>query len=75
MTTFWTQHALQFIEKEKDKPFFLYLCFNGPYGLGPGQLKDRERAPHWQDYQNTDLPSFRGHIPAALPQEWIPTLE
>jgi arylsulfatase A-like enzyme len=58
LTTFWTQHALQFIEKEKDKPFFLYLCYNGPYGLGPAQLKDRERAPHWQDYQNTDLPSF-----------------
>jgi arylsulfatase A-like enzyme len=58
LTRFWTQHALQFIEKEKDRPFFLYLCYNGPYGLGAAQLKDCERAPHWNDYADKDLPSF-----------------
>lgn len=58
LTQFWTQRALQFIERNKDKPFFLYLCYNGPYGLGPAQLKDCERVPHWHDYADKDLPSF-----------------
>ena len=58
LTRFWTQHALKFIEQSKDKPFFLYLPYNGPYGLGPAQLKDCERVPHWQDYAGAALTSF-----------------
>ncbi len=58
LTRFWTQHALKFIEQSKDKPFFLYLAYNGPYGLGPAQLKDCERVPHWQDYANAPMTSF-----------------
>lgn len=58
LTQFWTQHALKFIEREKDVPFFLYLTYNGPYGLGPAQLKDTERVPHWAEYADKDLPSF-----------------
>jgi arylsulfatase A-like enzyme len=58
LTQYWTKRAVQFVEKEKDKPFFLYLAYNGPYGLGPAQLKDSERAPHWNDYADKDLPSF-----------------
>jgi arylsulfatase A-like enzyme len=58
LTRFWTRHALAFIEKFKDRPFFLYLAYNAPYGLGPAQLKDAERAPHWSDYADKELPSF-----------------
>lgn len=58
LTQFWTQRAVRFIEAQKDKPFFLYLAYNGPYGLGPAQLKDCERVPHWNDYADKDLPSF-----------------
>jgi arylsulfatase A-like enzyme len=58
LTQFWTKRALQYIDKVKDKPFFLYLCYNGPYGLGEAQLKDRERAPHWNDYTSNEMASF-----------------
>jgi arylsulfatase A-like enzyme len=54
---------LNFIEQSKDKPFFLYLAYNGPYGLGPAQLKDNDRAPHMQDYASDTLPSFERHEP------------
>jgi arylsulfatase A-like enzyme len=34
LTDLWTEHAVKFIEKNRDRPFFLYLPYNGPYGLG-----------------------------------------
>lgn len=58
LTRFWTKHALQFIEQNQKKPFFLYLAYNGPYGLGPAQLKDVDRVPHIGDYADAMLPSF-----------------
>ena len=35
LTDLWTERAVKFIEKNRDRPFFLYLPYNGPYGLGP----------------------------------------
>jgi arylsulfatase A-like enzyme len=35
LTDFWTEHALRFLQETKDRPFFLFLAFNGPYGLSP----------------------------------------
>jgi choline-sulfatase len=29
-----TEHAIDFIEQNQHQPFFLYLAYNGPYGLG-----------------------------------------
>jgi arylsulfatase A-like enzyme len=37
LTTFWTERAVEFIQKQprdRSRPFFLYLAYNGPYGLG-----------------------------------------
>ena len=34
LTDLWTKHAVKFIEQNKDRPFFLFLPYNGPYGLG-----------------------------------------
>ncbi len=65
LTTFWTKHALKFIEKSAktpDKPFFLYLAYNGPYGLSRYQLKSSGNR-HAKYYADKDLPSFpRGVI-------------
>lgn len=58
LTRFWQRHALEFIDDHYDRPFFLYLPFNGPYGLGPAQLKDHERSPRWANYADATLPSF-----------------
>ncbi|MCX8038772.1 MAG: sulfatase-like hydrolase/transferase, partial [Candidatus Sumerlaeia bacterium] len=32
LTDFWTRHAVRFLEQNRDRPFFLYLAYNGPYG-------------------------------------------
>lgn len=37
---FWTDKAIDYIKNhDKSKPFFLYLAYNGPYGLPPVILK------------------------------------
>ena len=36
LTDFWTEKAVDFLSgQNKDKPFFLYLAYNGPYNLPP----------------------------------------
>ena len=58
LTLLWRDHALRFLDESQGKPFFLYLPLNGPYGLGPAQEKDHERAPHWAYYVNAPMKSF-----------------
>ncbi len=59
MTDLWTEHAVNFIEQNKDgeKPFFLYLPYNGPYCLGP-LLEEPARNRHAEYYSDKFLPSF-----------------
>jgi arylsulfatase A-like enzyme len=59
MTDLWTEHAVHFIEQNKDgeKPFFLYLPYNGPYCLGP-LLLEPARNRHAEYYSDKFLPSF-----------------
>ncbi len=65
LTTFWTDHALKFIDqsaKNPDKPFFLFLAYNGPYGLSRYQLKPSGNR-HEKFYADKEMPSFpRGVI-------------
>ena len=37
LTDFWTDHAVKFIDQsaETEKPFFLFLSYNGPYYTQP----------------------------------------
>ncbi|MDM8006155.1 MAG: sulfatase-like hydrolase/transferase [Phycisphaerae bacterium] len=54
---FWTRHAVRFIEQNKDRSFFLYLPYNGPYGLG-SWLKEPGRNRHVSYYADKELPCF-----------------
>jgi arylsulfatase A-like enzyme len=57
VTPFWTEHAVNFIEKNKDGPFFLYLAYNGPYGLHDcirGEPKNR----HAATYAGNEMKSY-----------------
>lgn len=45
----FTEHGIQFIEKNKNKPFFLYLPFNTPHG--PMQVPDQ----WWARFENKEL--------------------
>jgi len=59
MTELWTDRGIDFIEQVKDgeKPFFLYLAYNGPYCLS--RLLLRPAKNRWADfYADKYLPSF-----------------
>ena len=57
LTDLWTEHGVKFIERNKDRPFFLYLAYNGPYSLGK-LLLNPARNRHAAYYADKDLPSF-----------------
>ncbi|MCI0461086.1 MAG: sulfatase-like hydrolase/transferase [Gemmataceae bacterium] len=57
LTDFWTDHAVRFIEQNKDRPFFLFLAYNGPYGLSKWLLNPA-RNRHAAYYADKELRSF-----------------
>ncbi|NIP27751.1 MAG: sulfatase-like hydrolase/transferase [Phycisphaerae bacterium] len=57
LTDFWTDHGIRFIEKNKDRPFFLFLAYNGPYGLG-NSLRNNAKNRHAKYYADKELKSF-----------------
>jgi len=57
LTDFWTDHAVRFIEQNKNRPFFLYLAYNGPYGLGE-PLSKPARNRHAAYYADKELTCF-----------------
>jgi arylsulfatase A-like enzyme len=66
LTDLWTEHAVRFIEQQRDRPFFLYLAYNGPYGLG-GLLRNPARNRHAEYYADKELLSF----PRDTPHPWL----
>ena len=66
LTDLWTKHAVKFIEQNKDRPFFLFLPYNGPYGLG-SSLNKPARNRHAAYYADKDLPSF----PREATHPWL----
>ncbi len=66
LTDLWTSQGIRFIEDNKDNPFFLFLSYNGPYGLGPSLLKP-VRNRHDAYYEDKDLPSF----PSEMMHPWL----
>jgi arylsulfatase A-like enzyme len=66
LTDFWTDHAVRFLEQNRSRPFFLYLAYNGPYGLGKS-LREPIRNRHAEWYAAKELPSF----PRDTPHPWL----
>lgn len=56
-TDLWTRKGIEFIEANKEKPFFLYLAYNGPYSLGNLMLNPA-RNRHAAYYADKELQSF-----------------
>ena len=52
-----TEHALDFLKQQQENPFFLYICYNGPYGLGEHMTYTHENR-HTAYYADKDLPCF-----------------
>ncbi|MCB1224938.1 MAG: sulfatase-like hydrolase/transferase [Verrucomicrobiales bacterium] len=56
-TSYFTRRGVEFIEKNKDQPFFLFLAYNGPYALGPLLLHESPNR-HAEYYADKDLLCF-----------------
>ena len=52
-----TAHALDFLQQNHENPFFLYVPYNGPYGLG-GHMTETHENRHTEYYADKELPSF-----------------
>jgi arylsulfatase A-like enzyme len=66
LTDFWTDRGVEFIERRKDQPFFLYLAYNGPYGLGES-LSRPSRNRHAAYYADKEMKSF----PREAAHPWL----
>lgn len=56
-TDFWTRKGIEFIEQNRDRPFFLFLTYNGPYGLG-SLMHNPARNRHADEYRGRPFFSF-----------------
>ncbi len=65
LTDLWTQHGIKFIKQNQDKPFFLFLTYNGPYGLGSA-MKEPIKNRFKEAYEKMTFPSF----PREKAQPW-----
>lgn len=57
LTDLWTQRGVKFIKENQDKPFFLFLAYNGPYGLGSA-MKEPIKNRFKTEYEKMTFPSF-----------------
>lgn len=52
-----TTHALDFLEQNRQRPFFLYVAYNGPYGLGEHMTRTHVNR-HTEYYADKELNCF-----------------
>jgi arylsulfatase A-like enzyme len=56
-TELWTRKGIEFIEQNRERPFFLFLAYNGPYVLGP-MMRNPPRNRHAATYRGHAFRSF-----------------
>jgi arylsulfatase A-like enzyme len=56
-TDLWTREGIRFIEQNRQRPFFLFLAYNGPYNLG-ALMSNPPRNHHAAFYRGKPFPSF-----------------
>lgn len=56
-TELWTRKGIDFIETNRDRPFFLFLAYNGPYSLGR-LMQNPPRNRHAAAYRDHRFVSF-----------------
>jgi arylsulfatase A-like enzyme len=62
-TDYWTRRGIEFIREYQDKPFFLFLAYNGPYSLGTlmNQPAQNRHAQSYRDHSFKSFPVDRMH--------------
>lgn len=61
-----TKHAVEFLSRTEDAPFFLYVGYNAPYGLD-GDLRAGHRNRHTEYYADKELRRF----PREKAHRWL----
>jgi arylsulfatase A-like enzyme len=56
-TDLWTRKGIEFLEQNRERPFFLFLAYNGPYVLG-NLMNNRARNRHAEYYRGKNFTSF-----------------
>ena len=56
-TDLWTRKGIEFIEQNRERPFFLFLAYNGPYVLGQ-LMNNPPRNRHAAYYKGKHFTSF-----------------
>jgi arylsulfatase A-like enzyme len=57
LTDYWTRKAIEFIDAQSEnKPFFLYLSYNGPYNLPPLVIEPAKN--RHAEYYRENVPSY-----------------
>lgn len=57
---YYTDRALEFIEQNRSKPFFLFLSYQIPHAQS-GNMPDGTRLPHDSIYAEKELPDYQKH--------------
>jgi arylsulfatase A-like enzyme len=65
-TEYWTRRGVEFIRQNTDRPFFLFLAYNGPYGHSP-PMANPARNRHAAFYAELPMTSF----PREEPHPWL----
>ncbi len=65
-TEYWTRRGIEFIERNRARPFFLFLAYNAPYGLGKSVLTPPTNR-HAAYYADKQLACF----PREAPHQWL----
>lgn len=56
-TELWTRKGVEFIEQNQERPFFLFLAYNGPYNLGR-LMANPPKNRHAEYYRDKHFKSF-----------------
>jgi arylsulfatase A-like enzyme len=67
LVDFWAEKASDYLDGyEDEKPFFLYVGFNGPYTMSPTAFGPDHQNPFYKDYEGQDFEPLREHISEKL---------
>jgi arylsulfatase A-like enzyme len=67
LVDFWAEKAADYLDGYDDeKPFFLYVGFNGPYTMSPTAFGPDHRNPFYKDYEDCDFKPLQEHIHEKL---------
>ncbi len=76
-TDYWTRRGVEFITESKDRPFFLFLAYNGPYGHSPpmAHAAQNGHAAYYADQPLTSFPRAKVHPWLIHDQKLVGNLE